>query len=159
MTQVLAQLFAWLLCCNAETYTHKNTYGQTQGGCRHRAKSLITVTLNIILYSGIQTFSRELRSMTGYKPSLSDAMDIMFKHLTAGTNWNRFSQWEAVLKEKLNLGHNNVTYYVPVQAKIAIDFRSRPKGFYPSERRLVRDQLDHFWGFYWSEWIIIKLRL
>ncbi len=86
-------------------------------------------------------------------------MDIMFKHLTAGTNCNRFSQWEAVLKEKLNLGHNNVTYYVPVQAKIAIDFRSRPKGFYLSERRLVRDQLDNFWGFYWSEWIIIKLRL
>ncbi len=139
MTQVLDQLFAWLLCCNAETYTHKNTYGQTQGGCRHGAKYLITVTLNVILYSGIQTFNRELRSMTGYKPGLSDATDIMFKHFTAGTNCNRFSQWEAVLKEKLNLGHNNVKYYVPVRVKIAIDFRSRPKGFYPSERRLVRE--------------------
>lgn len=74
-----------------------------------------------------------------YKPGLSDATDIMFKHFTAGTNCNRFSQWEAVLKEKLNLGHNNVKYYVPVWVKIAIDFRSRPKGFYPSERRLVRE--------------------
>lgn len=40
---------------------------------------------------------------------------------------------------KLNLGHNNVKYYVPVQVKITTDFRRRPKGFfYLSEWRLVR---------------------
>lgn len=137
MAQVLAQLFASLPCCNAETYAHEHTYSRTHGGCRHGAKYLITVILNVILFTGIQTFSRELRSMTGYKPGLSDATNIMLKHFTAGTNCNRFSQWEAVLKEKLNLGHNNVKYYVPVRVEIAIDFRRRPKGFYPSERRLV----------------------
>lgn len=28
---------------------------------------------------------------------------------------------------------------VPVRVKITIDFRRSPKGFYPSERRLVRE--------------------
>lgn len=139
VTKVLAQLFASLLCCNSGTYTHKHAYGQTRRGCRHGAKYLITVTLNVILYTGIQTFSRELRSMTRYKPGPSDATHIMFKHFTAGTNCNIFSQWEAVLKEKLNLGHNNVKYYVPVRVKIAIDFSRRPKGFYQSERRLMQE--------------------